>query len=237
MNPNYPQTLEDLNAYAVNRKGMFEVVKASLYDYQLYPAAGSPRLSFFANQQGKGVTSSIGAVVGQGKTPQDTNMTLSGQLPVKQGFLAESLEVYFWPGSVATALTFIPAGVATFAVAAADALANSLEDVSTINQAGAVRIYIGGKEYLYEAPVGRFPPMTRLNIDVATGSNSATVGEVIAGTAYMSGAPYLLDPFLPFVSNQNFAVTLDYPAAVAMPSGFNGRIGIVLGGWMYRESQ
>jgi hypothetical protein len=35
----------------------------------------------------------------------------------------------------------------------------------------------------------------------------------------------------------NFEVLIRYPAAVATPSGFNGRIGVILDGYFMRASQ
>ena len=35
----------------------------------------------------------------------------------------------------------------------------------------------------------------------------------------------------------NFDVTLRWPALVATPSGFNGRVGIILDGYLMRASQ
>jgi hypothetical protein len=39
------------------------------------------------------------------------------------------------------------------------------------------------------------------------------------------------------MATQNFNITQNWPAALATPSGFNGRVGIKLDGLLYRNSQ
>jgi len=39
------------------------------------------------------------------------------------------------------------------------------------------------------------------------------------------------------VPNQNFDITLTWPTAVALPSGQNARLGVVMDGILYRQSQ
>jgi hypothetical protein len=51
------------------------------------------------------------------------------------------------------------------------------------------------------------------------------------------GRPYFINPQIMLAPTQNFNISLNWPTAVAMPSGQNGRIGIVLDGLQYRLSQ
>ena len=83
----------------------------------------------------------------------------------------------------------------------------------------------------------RFPPKAQLTLDAAIASNSATVGESAAVSAKISGRPYMVEPPIYLENNQNFVVQLNWPGAVATPSGFNARVGVILDGYLYRNSQ
>lgn len=207
--------LSDLQQYNVNRPGQIEVVRQSLYDFQTYAAAGQTQLSFFQVPQGQ-----------SGKTKFDTNMEVAGSLPNPKNFYVTSIEVLFFPGSV----------IDTFNAAAA-ANAAQADDVYTFAKSGYLDFFIGSKSYLTEAPLGVFPPKTRLQINNALASNSATVGEVKSEYATMSGQPYILDPGILLVPTQNFNITMNWPTAVALPSTVAGRVGVRLNGYLYRNSQ
>jgi hypothetical protein len=229
--------IDTLNKYKVNRPGNAEVVRQRLYDYQLYPTAGQAQMNFFALPMGQGITSSLGAVVGTAKTYADTNMEVAGQLPSPKSFICESIEVAFEPGSSATANTFLQATPGGFAAVAAATLVAQLSDVNAMRLSGWLEFYIGSKVYLYEGPLGSFPAKTYLDVSAAIASNSATTAEVYALNAHAAGRPYYLDPPISLTSTQNFSVNLKWPGAVATPSGFNGRIGVILDGVLYRLSQ
>jgi len=207
--------LADLQQYNVNRPGQIEVVRQSLYDFQTYNAAGQTQLSFFQVPQGQ-----------SGKTKYDTNMEVAGSLPNPKNFYVTSIEILFYPDVL----------VDTFNAAAA---ANSAQadDVYTFAKSGYLDFFIGSKSYLTEAPLGVFPPKTRLQVNTAISSNSATVGEVKNEYATMSGQPYILDPGILLVPTQNFNITMNWPAAVALPSTVNARVGVRLNGFLYRNSQ
>lgn len=229
-------TLVQARQYSVNRAGV-EGIRQTLYDYNLYPTAGVQQIVGFSQQQGQGVTSALGAVVGSAKTIADTNMTLSGQIPAGQGFLILSIEVPFYPGLSAAANTFTPAVPSTFAAVAAAAVAGQVNDVKTFYESGSVRLFIGSKTYLEEAPILRFPPKAYFEMSAALATNSATTSEVAAVELHASGRPYMVEPAVLLENNQNFNVQLNFPAAVATPSGFNARVGIILDGYLYRNSQ
>lgn len=229
-------SLAQLRQFAVNRQGA-EGIRQSLYDYLLYPTAGQAQFSFFQLPQGQGLATALGAVVGSVKTINDTNMDSAGMLPAGKSFLITSVEVPFYAGTVSTANTYTLAIPSVFAVAAAAAVAGQVNDVASFYQSGSVKLFIGSKTYLEEAPIGRFPPKTQLSLDAAVSSNSATVGEVALVSAKISGRPYMVEPPIYLENNQNFSVQLNFPAAVATPSGFNARVGIILDGYLYRNSQ
>jgi hypothetical protein len=229
-------TLAQLNDYKVNRAGI-EGLRQSLYDFLLYPTAGQAQFNFFATPQGQGLTSAVGGVAGTNKTIQDTNMTVAGMLPAGQSFLLNSIEIPFFAGSVNTANTYTLASPAFFNAAAAAALEAQLADVNSFYQSGSLKLFIGSKTYLEEAPILRFPPKTQLTYDGAVTSNSATVGALGFVSGKISGRPYMVEPPVLLENNQNFSVSLNFPAAVATPSGFNARVGCILDGYLYRNSQ
>ena len=222
----------------INRPGANEVVRQRLYDFQLYPTAGQAQLSFFQNPIGQGITSALGAAVGSPKTYADTNMQLAGQLPAPISYVIESIEIVFEPGSSAAANTFVQATPAIFAAANALLLMAQLDDVNKIRQSGWLEFFIGSKTYLYEAPLGTFPPKVRMEIDAALATTSATASAIGAIAGRWAGRPYLLDPYITLDSLQNFAVYTKWPGAVTtVASGFNARIGVVFDGVLYRLSQ
>ena len=229
-------SLAQLSAYKVNRAGA-EGLRQSLFDYQLYAQAGINQMNFFALPQGQGITSAVGAVVGTTKTIADTNLDSAGMLPAGKSFLITSIEVPFYAGSSAGANTFVVAPPVVFGTVASLTVANQANDVNQFYQSGSLKLFIGSKTYLEEAPLMRFPPKTQFTLDGAISTNSATVGEVGFVSAKISGRPYMVEPPIYLENNQNFVVQLNWPAALAISSGFNGRVGVILDGYLYRNSQ
>ena len=230
-------TAADFQASRVTNPGQSEVVRQRLYDFNLYPAAGISQISFFQQPVGQGITTALGGTVGSGKTQHDTNMQLGGQLPSGQQMLAESIEVLMFPGSVATANTYTPAAIKSFAAVAALTTSNSANDVNTFYQSGLLELNILAKNYLRETPLQAFPPKAFLNLNAAIASNSATTGEAAQTQSHGAGRPYYLEPTVLLQPAVNFEVLLRWPAAVALPSGFNARVGVVIDGYMMRASQ
>jgi hypothetical protein len=225
--------------YAVNRPGQFEGVRQSLYDFQIYPTAGLTQFTFFALPQGQGVSSHTGNAANV-KGLWDTNMEQAGSLPNPKSFLVESIELFFEPGSVATAATFTTQVVFSFVAVPTNQVpisAGAVNDIEIIRRSGFLQFFIGSKAYLQEAPLGRFPPKTQLTLDAAVASNSATTGAIAATSGKMTGRPYFLNPPVFLAPTQNFNVTINFPVAIATPSGFNARMGVVLDGFLYRQSQ
>jgi len=229
-------SLAELSKYAVNRSGA-EGIRQSLFDHILYPTAGLNQLNFFQNPQGAGVATALGAAVGSTKTIADTNMDSAGMLPAGKSFLITSAEVCFYAGLSAAANTFVPAVPSVFAAVAAAAVAGQINDVATFYLSGSLKLFIGSKTYLEEAPLLRFPPKTQLTFDSAMASNSATTAEIAAVSGKVSGRPYIVEPPIYLENNQNFVVQLNWPAVVATPSGFNARVAVILDGYLYRNSQ
>lgn len=213
-------TRAQLSKYSVNRPG-WEAVRQTMYDFQAYQAAGHSFLQFFALPVGQG-----------GKTLSDTNMTLAGQLPKNQEFLIQSIEVQFFP-TTPTVAAQMPGA---FGAGVAQQLLN---DVFIVGRSGNLQMIIGSKPYLQEAPLGKFPPKTHLNIDAALSDATTAAANLQgrSGYAYWGGRPYVLDPApLLLPENQNFAITLNWPEGVQAITN-PGRIGVVLDGILYRRSQ
>lgn len=230
-------TAADFNSRRVTNTAQSEVYRNRLYDYNLYPTAGISQLSFFSQPIGQGVTSALGGTVGTVKTRHDTNMELAGQLPSGKSFLIESLEVLFTPGSVSTANTYTAATIGMFAVAAAAAVFKANDDVNTIYQSGLLELTVLSKVYLSETPLLAFPPKASFDVSGAVASNSATTGVSGVTLTRATGRPYYLAPEISIQPAVNFDVTIKWPNAVATPSGFNGRIGVLMDGYFMRASQ
>lgn len=231
----YP-SLETFRQNVVARIGEVEVIKQTLYDTVVYPTAGAVTIPFFQNPIGQGLSASPGNAAAA-KALSDTNLTLGGQLPAPQAFLIASIEVDFQPGSSAAANTFAIQPPSGFNAAAAAAVQAGEADVNAFYTGGSLTLTIGTKPYLQEAALLRFPPKARFELDAAVASNSATVGEVLMAKLKAGGRPYQLDPMLGLMTSMNFNVTLNWPVAVATPSGFNGAARVILDGWLFRAVQ
>lgn len=230
-------TARDFNARRVTNPNQSEVVRQRFYDYILYPTAGVGQLSFFSNPAGQGITTAQGAVVGSTKTLWDTNLVMANTLPSGAAYMIESIEVPFWPGASGAANTFTLAAVTAFAAVAATAVAGWLNDVNSFYLGGMLELNILSKNYLRETPLAAFPSKTYFEGFAGVASNSATTGETIAANMRASGRPYYLEPTISLQPAVNFEVVLKWPAAVATPSGFNARVGVVLDGYFMRASQ
>jgi hypothetical protein len=226
----------DFAAGAVVNRGSSEVIRQRLYDWQLYPTAGVGQLSFFSLPQGQGVSTALGAVVGSAKTKWDTNMVAANTLPSGLAFVVETIEVVFFPGRSNAANTYLPAQMSQFAAVAAAALLLQLDDVTTFYNSGLLEFNILAKNYLTET-VQAFPPKTHLVNRTGVATNSATTAEAAGVVGYLEGRPYIMDPIVTLQPAVNFSVNLVYPGVVATPSGFNGRVGVILDGYLQRAGQ
>lgn len=209
-------SLADLQQYNVNRAGQIEGIRSSLYDFQTYANAGTTtQYTFFQVPVGQ-----------SSKTLADTNMEAAGSLPSPKSFLVESIEIFLFPGL----------SPSTSGVASANDMSN---DVYALSKAGYLNFFIGSKSYLTEAPIGRFPPKNALH-GWAGLADTTTAGAGQArkvSYASFAGQPYMMSPPILLVPTQNFNVTLNFPTTAALPSGQDARIGVVLNGILYRNSQ
>lgn len=218
--------MRDLEKYRVNIAGHKEYVRQTLYDIQTYAAAGQTQLLFFQIPKGQ-----------SSKTIADTNMESAGALPMPKIFWAESLEILFFPGELPVT------SAASAAIATAPAVPNFANDVYTVQKSGSLKFFIGSKTYVEEAPIGRFPSKTRLeiNADAGLGGGVTGAGDFVVNTtidyAAFAGRPYRLEPQVLLEPTQNFVVELNWPTAVALPSTVDGRIGVVIDGILLRNPQ
>jgi hypothetical protein len=225
----------DFNARRVTNPGQSEVIRARLYDYQIYPAAGTTQLTFFQSPIGQGTTSAVGATVGTAKTFFDTNQELGGQLPSGKSFLIESVEIVFFPGATATG--YIPVSEAFVGTTATASQITPISDSNVFYNAGLVELNILSKNYIRETPAIAFPPKANYDLSAAYG-NGATTG-ISQGAQLLKacGRPYFVEPSIALQPAVNYELTLKYPAGVALPSGFNGRVGVIFDGYLMRASQ
>ena len=221
VNRTQPPALATLARYNPNRADSVEGIWQPFYDFQAYAQAGQTSLNFFAVPRGQA-----------GKTLADTNMTLAGQFPAPTAFFCTAIMVAFFPlndPSVAS-------------VTAQRALAN-WEDAIGVANSGWLELTIGSKVYLTDAPIGKFPPnftiggvaaATMAIMPTTAGLTAPVFPQTDVNYARSQGRYYEVTPFL-IPQGQNFSVTLNWPAVVAITVA--GRIGVILDGFYFRQSQ
>lgn len=205
-----PFALQAMKKYDVNRAGAVEALWNPLYDYQTYPTAGVQELLFFQVPQGQG-----------GKTLDDTNLEIAGSLPAPKEFLITSVQVVFYPA-------------ANPGREAASNVATNWNDVYGLSQRGHLRLFIGSKEYVVDAPLGKFPSRWWVRGSYGISTTNTTVTATI-DYANFAGPIYEVVPYR-LIPTQNFSVALRFSNG-AFPITADSRIGVVLGGFLYRLSQ
>jgi hypothetical protein len=214
---------EDLERYKTTLN-IQDAIWNPLYDYQLYPAAGALNFAFFQVPKGQGATSAFGGA--GAKTILDTNMQAPGQMPAGNKFLAEGIEVEYWP-------SVLPgrAGVA----AAAATMGSNWNDVYSVLRNGALTFTIQNRDYCTDAPLMKFPTTTRLAGIAAYSETTATTFGQFDYAAGV-GAAYSITPVL-LDSNYAFTVNVTFPALIPTVSTTTGRIGVRLAGRFIRNAQ
>lgn len=207
-----------LQKYDVNVVGQVKVTWQPLWDYQTYANAGfTGPTQFFQVQAGQ-----------SGKTVEDTNMTQGGFLPSPINMLVTGVEFCFWPGVA-------PVRVAA---AAPDVKGISNDMYAVQNGRMSFKLTIGDATWLQEAPLGVFPPQFNLEGYAAEAFAQAAAADqsVQVDYAAMRGPMYQLIP-LRLISSQDFSVSVNSPAAIALPSGVDARWGFRLHGYRYSLAQ
>jgi hypothetical protein len=211
-----------LALYDVNGPG-WEAITQDLYDSIAYPAAGANTLTFFVTPNGQG-----------GKTLEDTNMQLAGQMPNMQKFLVETIEIDFQP-------TVPPVTAQNPAAYGAGVAAQIVNDVYIFRRTGVLQFNVGSKYYLQSGPLKKFPSRTHFAIDAAL-SDSSTAGtgqQARIAFADVVGKEYHIKPYsVLLIENQNFDVQLMWPSGLEpLPSTNPARIVVTMMGLLYRRSQ
>lgn len=198
--------------YGVNVPEGMEVIYQPLYDFQAYAAAGATQYTFFQTPIGQ-----------SSKTLVDTNMQSAGQLPAPQKFLVQTIEVYLIHND----------DPVTYATGDG----HTANDVYNVLKTGSLEFTIGSKPYAQVGPLLRMPPANRYAAEFAISDQTA---DTESEAMYMSAAgpvfnlaSHRVPLWIP--SNQNFDVKITFSAAVAITTG--ARIGVVLGGLLYRSRQ
>lgn len=217
---------EEFARYGVNLSGTSDIIWQPQYDSALYAAAGQGQLNFFTQPIGQGVTSHPG---GAGtKTLADTNLTLQGQLPTPQKFLAVGIEIQIYSG--------LNPGRGPVAQNTAGQMWN---DIMAISRGGVLQYTVGTKPILQEAPLGNFPQQTFLEGEVALSDATTAGANLLSQVEYAAirGRTYAIQP-TGIPSGQNFSVQLSWPNVVALPSAnATTRIFVRLLGWLARGVQ
>ncbi len=208
-----PLALSDLAAYNPNRADSTEAIWQPFYDFQTYATTGATSQAFFQVPNGQ-----------SSKTYADTNMESAGQFPAPTAFLCTAVMIAYFPGA-------LPSIAGT-----TNAASTAWNDVVNVANSGYMEMKIGSKIYLRDAPIGKFAPNFTINGSAAIGLASAVTTIVQTQTAFAraAGRYYEISPFL-IPQNQNFNVTLYWPTAQTV--GVAGRIGVILDGFYYRQSQ
>lgn len=205
----------------------WDVIWDPLYDFNVYPSAGTTQLSYFSTPQGQGTTSSPGA--SGTKTIADTNMDSAGQLGKGNQFYVTGIEMLFFPSN--------SIGNGGLAITAVGSFCNN---VYNVGKSGVITLEVGsGRTYVQQGPLQLFPPSTRLALAAALASTGNTavatsVGEINYAT--WSGEVYTIVPLL-LDANQTFTFKATWPAAVAAASGSDHRLGARLRGYRIRNAQ
>ncbi len=199
----------------VNIPGTKEVIWEPLYDTVAYPAGGAATLILFQDQIGK-----------NGKTLSQTNMDLDGQLPKGKALKVVSIQLAFYTGVQAN----------TQITGNNIEQESSINDVRTFSENGSLKFRIGSKEFLRQAPLGKFPAAERISgfADGAISQDTPPNNGNMTSYSAASGRLFTISGLL-LESSQNFHIELnDLPP---LPSGIDGRIVCTLNGWLGRNAQ
>jgi hypothetical protein len=214
-----PPSLDLLAKFGVVNPDQYEAIYQPLYHYQNYAAAGQAALTYFNAANGQGALTSF-----------DTNMETPSSLPAPKMFLITSVQCKFIPGN-----PIDQAGLASTQAA----LKTQANDVAAVAGSGSLDLFISSKSYLGPiSPLNQFPAEWGLCVSSALSDTTAAgVTKSTSSYADFSGPVFTVAPML-LKPTMNFKVNLTWPGgAVALPSATIGRLGVILGGYLYRLSQ
>jgi len=209
-----------------------EVVKDSLYDWQQYGAAGQVQLSFFQEEVNTGAS-----LFGAGKkTYEDTNMESSAQMSRGEAFLVHAIALRFVSG-----VSLVQDDITAAAPAALNFPAN---DEAEFWNKGWLEFKVLNKVQTRLGPMSNFPPPQQLRLE-ASMSAFYTQAAAADGTIQLAGAHAVpvgqifvpQEPGITLEYGMKFSLTLNWSAALAMPSGQAGLVQANLLGVRMRVGQ
>lgn len=184
----------------VRDPSMVGAIWQPLYDFQTKTAAATAQQSFFQTPIGQ-----------SNKTISDTNMISAGQLPLGNRFSITGIQVDLFPLMDITGA----------------ALSEWVNDIQAFYHSGALQLTIGNKDFATQAPLIKFPPVNRLEVQTSSGTTAVnSTYAVAAGREYATNEMYVQ-------SNESFSVTLSNLSAISA----DARVGVTLNGWLYRDVQ
>lgn len=206
---------EEQQRYRTNFPNAKNQLRQPLYDFILYPAAGQLLFTFFQLPVGQGVTSAFGGA--GAKTFIDTNMEAAGQLPAGFTQFVEAVAVDYYP-NLEIGRTGLQALVGQFA-----------DDVWVVLRNGVLTFRIANKIVYRDAPLLKAPGEAGLG-GFAGLSDATTAGAALFSTADYARSAGMVAQIVPqeIIPNQNFSVTIEFPALIATPSAATGRLGVRL---------
>lgn len=224
-----------LQAHKVGTSGK-DVIWGPLYDSLAYPSAGGTAFTFFNQGIGNGNSSAPGAGA-VAKSLYDTNIKTPNMLTMGLEFYAIGSETHYLPGVQPTANT--PYALLPGKTGAPATTGQFVNDVWAVLNGGFKTLTVGtDRYYIQDGPLMQFPPSKYLHVaaalsEIGPSSTSTGVGNEIS-YACGGGEPYLLVPIY-LQSNQLFALTIGFAAAIPTPSQVPGRIIERLRGYLIRQ--
>lgn len=207
-------------SFVVNDLNAMECITQPLYDILAYPAVGQLAFSFFQ------------VPVSGTKTRASTNMQLAGQLPAPQKFLCSGISIEFLSGLPPVAGPQADTGISNindyYAV---------MSNLAGVN--GWLHFEIGSKGYLDVAPLMQLPARSHINGAMAAATNLTTgaATQTLGSFGFNDGDVFKPVPLL-LEAGQNFSVTVNFPALVALPSSnTHSQLACYLSGSLYRSPQ
>lgn len=218
--PSSGMSIVEPGVYLVTDTKTYEAITQPLYDTIAYAVAGQTSLSFFQ------------IPISGAKTLASTNMQSPGMLPSPQKFLISGVSVDLM--SSVPPVQGPRADAATCQLNDYYAVMNNLLGVN-----GWFHLELLSKPYLNIAPLMSLPPRGHINGGMAAATNLTTgaATQTLGAFGYSDGDVFKPIPLL-VESTQNFMATVNWPAAVALPSGSTTtNMRVDLHGTLYRPPQ
>jgi hypothetical protein len=211
--------------YGINVEDVDDISWYPITDHLAYPAAGVQTLNFFANGVGQGVTSALNAI--GPKNFADTNLENQGSLPFPERALVVAIGISIFPGVLPAAGPVAPGTTGQF-----------VNDVYQIGRTGFLFWKVGQKTITIDGPLQKFGNAEGIDVSAALSDSTTAAADALAQVNYarLAGDAYPIVP-VALPSNQNFPLSLNWPALVPTPSTTIARIGVTLYSYRIRKAQ